>query len=74
MSWNHVWTNPSRRVNPGWLTARDVARLVGVTTRTVRAWVARGELPEHRSPTGRHLFKGADVERLIEAGRRAPPL
>ena len=52
---------------PALLTVRDVGELVGVSPKTVRSMIARGELPEVRL-SGRMIRVWVeDVERLITA-------
>lgn len=33
---------------PEWVTAKEYAELVGVTTRTIRNWIANGELETYQ--------------------------
>jgi excisionase family DNA binding protein len=40
------------------------ARILGVTSQTVREWVRAGRLEAVRSQTGRFLVRAADVEAL----------
>jgi excisionase family DNA binding protein len=56
---------PSERSE--WLDAHGAAEFLGVTTRTIRNMVRRGDLPEHRS--GRLLrFRRADLEAHLRRG------
>jgi excisionase family DNA binding protein len=51
--------------------AREVAELLGISTKRVRELVATGELPSVRlGSQGWHRFRAEDVERLI-AGERS---
>jgi DNA (cytosine-5)-methyltransferase 1 len=56
------------------LTVREVARLIGVTTLTVRNWDARGKLVAYRNPVNNYrLYKVEDVEvlmRMIEQSKQ----
>lgn len=48
-----------------WLTTRDVAKVLRVSTRWVR-WLARmRELPCEDTESGQRLFRRADVERAL---------
>ena len=49
------------------LTKGEVALLCRVETRTVDRWVASGKLRHYRTPSGRLLFREADV--LVMANR-----
>lgn len=44
--------------------AAEAARILGVTTSTVRLMESRGELPATRTGDGVRIFDRADVERL----------
>lgn len=54
------------------LTTKEVGELLGLTEKTVRTKVARGELPQpHRVPTapgghGRLLFRPSDITRYLD--------
>jgi excisionase family DNA binding protein len=48
------------------LTARVVARRLGLTTETVLAWVRAGKLPAFRLPGGAIRFREADLEAWLE--------
>jgi excisionase family DNA binding protein len=37
-----------RRKGPQFYTIGQVAEAIGVSTRTIRRWIARGDLPVHR--------------------------
>ncbi|MBA2308551.1 MAG: helix-turn-helix domain-containing protein [Pseudonocardiales bacterium] len=54
------------------ITSGDVARRLGVGTRTVGAWVRRGWLrPAVTTPGGRYRFRWSEVtEQLREARER----
>lgn len=52
-----------------WLSSGDVARLFGVSRRTVVRWATSGKLPHMVTPGGHHRFSREDVVRLME-GRR----
>jgi excisionase family DNA binding protein len=55
-------------VDEGDLTVRDVAKLRGVTSRTVYEWVSRRLIRYKRTPSGRLRFARADVDKLQIAG------
>lgn len=47
------------------ITVGKAAEIVGVSTRTIRLWEARGLVPEaERTPAGYRLFTDADLARL----------
>ncbi len=49
------------------LTVREVARLIGVTTLTVRNWDTKGKLVAYRNPVNNYrLYKVEDVEVLMK--------
>lgn len=47
------------------ITAEEAARLIGVTERTVRTWIATGILPAYRLGPRVVRLKMADVERAL---------
>lgn len=47
-----------------YMRSRDIARDLGITERTVRRWIACGELPSVRIG-GARLVAKADLERLL---------
>jgi excisionase family DNA binding protein len=49
----------------GWYTTGDIARLVGVTDRTVANWARAGALPHSLTPGGHRRFLKIDVERFL---------
>lgn len=57
-----------------YLRAREIARELGITERTVRRWIASGELPSVRIG-GARLVARADLERLLNPSvqRREEP-
>jgi excisionase family DNA binding protein len=55
-----------------WYTSGDVARLLGVTDRTIVNWARGGLLPHHVTPGGHRRFLREDVERFIAERRRVP--
>ncbi len=47
------------------LTVKEAAETLGVSTNTVRAWGASGKLPEYRHPMNNYrLFKHEDLEKV----------
>ncbi|WP_422850844.1 helix-turn-helix domain-containing protein [Bifidobacterium pseudolongum] len=58
---------------PELMTATQVARILGVSTETLRKWRARRMcLPYVR--VGRHIrYRAADVAAFVERGRSCPP-
>jgi DNA-binding transcriptional MerR regulator len=61
------------------LLTHDVARMLGRTPATVRAWAKHGLLkPAATTPSGCRLFKRCDVERLLRQRKtrrpRVPPV
>ncbi len=57
---------------PRLLTARDVAALLQVPRRTVYALVDQGFLPVRRIGKRLVRFARADIEAVVEAGKREP--
>jgi len=58
--WGHIMKTMQE-----FLLVKEVARLLGVSPNTVRAWADSGKLPEHRHPVNNYrLFKLKDVEKL----------
>ncbi|MBV9314414.1 MAG: helix-turn-helix domain-containing protein [Pseudonocardia sp.] len=60
------------------MTSGEVARRLGVTTRAVGRWVARGQLrPAVTTPGGRYRFRWSEVEQQLrdqlEDELREPP-
>ena len=55
-----------------YLTANEVAQMLGVTRRTVDRYAAEGKLPRYRRGW-RILFLRADVEALIEEQTEIKP-
>lgn len=49
------------------LTVTEVAELIGVKPKTVRRWIAQGELPVVRLNARMLRVRALDVERLIAA-------
>ena len=41
------------------------ARLVGVTTQTIRRWQKAGKIEEVRSPTNRRLYSLREIQRIV---------
>jgi excisionase family DNA binding protein len=71
-SWRGTPRTGPRRART--LTTAEVARLAGVSRRTIQSWADRGILPCHRlpDPAGRR-FEPAAVARLLRArGRHTP--
>lgn len=48
-----------------WMTAADVAKLLGVSAETVRRYVRLGELPANRLPSKHIRIRRADAEKLL---------
>ena len=58
---------------PRLFRAREVAALLGVSTKRVRELVVSGELPSVRlGGQGWHRFRAEDVERLIAGEEHSP--
>lgn len=49
-----------------YLSAADAARLLGVVPATVRQMERDGRLPAQRTMRGMRLFRGEDVEHLVQ--------
>jgi excisionase family DNA binding protein len=52
------------------LTTTDAARLIGVSSETIRVWEGVGKLPAMRTQSGTRLFKRDDVERVAATYRQ----
>ena len=50
----------------GLLTSSDLAKRLGVSTRTIARWVQEGRLTtEYTTPGGKHRFKWEDVRKQL---------
>ncbi len=50
-----------------YLTIREAAEFLGVSTNTLRNWGRDGKVPMHRNPiNGYRLFKRSDLEELLK--------
>ena len=50
----------------GYLTIKEAADFLGVSTNTLRNWGRDGKVPMHRNPVnGYRLFKRSDLECLL---------
>lgn len=63
-------TQPKRRSRL--LSAEEVADILCLAPKTIRAWAARREIPFVRVNAHNVRFREADVEELIERGSVAP--
>ena len=54
-----------------WMTAEEAARLVDVYARTVRRWIAKGEIQAEEGPRG-HLVSVSDVRLRAARGHVRP--
>jgi excisionase family DNA binding protein len=55
------------------ISSGDVARRLGVTTRAVGRWVARGMLtPAVTTPGGRYRFRWSEVQAQLRELRQKP--
>jgi excisionase family DNA binding protein len=48
-----------------WMTAREVADLLGVSAETVRRYIRLGQLPANRLPSGHVRIRREDASRLL---------
>ncbi len=49
-----------------YMTVKEAAEALGVSSNTVRAWGESGKLPEYRHPLNNYrLFDTGDVDRLV---------
>lgn len=56
-----------------YVTSGVAAGVLSVSRDTVKRWARAGILPYKVSPTGRYMFRPADVEALLQpAGARGP--
>jgi excisionase family DNA binding protein len=49
-----------------WYKTGEVARLLGVTDRTVINWARAGVLPHFTTPGGHRRFRTEDIDRFLE--------
>ncbi len=52
----------------GWLSVKGAATYLDTTEVAIRSAVKRGELPVHRAPNGRLLFRAAELDAYVESG------
>ena len=57
----------------GWLSVAGAARHLDTTEVAIRSAVKRGELPVHRAPNGRLLFRAAELDEWVEGNARQHP-
>jgi excisionase family DNA binding protein len=58
--------HPNRRTSPDWLSVQEVADRYGISSKTVRRLIARGELPASTLRGSRVLrVATVDVDRLL---------
>ena len=60
-----------------YLTIKEAAEFLGVSTNTLRNWGRDGKVPMHRNPiNGYRLFKRSDLEQLLseieKSGKHRP--
>ena len=54
------------------LSTREVMALLGISRRTVQAWVKQGKLRPEKDAQGRNTFTRADIESLIGVAQDTP--
>ena len=54
-----------------WLDVDRAADYLSLSPGAVRAMVKREQLPVHRTPTGRLLFRPEELDAWVESGERA---
>ena len=48
------------------IRVKEAAKLLGVSTNTLRAWGANGRIPEYRHPVNNYrLYKREEIERIM---------
>jgi transcriptional regulator with XRE-family HTH domain len=57
---------------PLYINIGEAARLIGISSSTLRAWERRGLIAADRSPAGYRRFTLADIERLRQMKRAGP--
>jgi excisionase family DNA binding protein len=57
---------PMANEPPDLLTAEEVARMLRVSTNTIRRWASLGVIPSVRLPTGVYRFRREAVQKLLE--------
>jgi excisionase family DNA binding protein len=53
------------------LTTNDAAKIIGVSSETIRLWESCGKLPAQRTASGQRLFRRDDIERAATDYRGA---
>lgn len=57
-------------MNDTWdLTPAEVAKQVGVTADTIKAWADNDKLPCWRTPGGHRRFRQSDIDAFLAMGR-----
>lgn len=51
---------------PAWLAQAEAAEYLGITDRTLRRWVASGQLPAYRLGVRLLRFKQSDLDALLQ--------
>ena len=58
--------------NEGYVRVKEVAKILGVSPNTVRAWGADEKITEHRHPVNNYrLYKRAELEKLLRKVERS---
>ena len=48
------------------IRVKEAAKLLGVSTNTLRAWGANGKIPEYRHPVNNYrLYKRQEIEQIM---------
>ena len=56
---------------PAYLRASAIADTLGLSLRTVRRWIATGQLPRRRRIGGARLVSSATLERLLSGASKS---
>jgi excisionase family DNA binding protein len=72
--WNGVEWRVGEMTGNSWLDKRSVAKALGLSPRTIDAWIEqhRCPIPYYRIGGRRVLFRARDVERYIESRKVGP--
>jgi excisionase family DNA binding protein len=57
-------TQPDNSPEP-WITETPAYRHLGISSRTLRRWVAEGLIPAHRAPSGRLRFRISELDKAM---------
>jgi excisionase family DNA binding protein len=65
MTEEEITSTTSDRADEEYLSVREVAMRLHVSTQTILGWISSGQLRALRTPTGRLRIRKSDVARLL---------